>query len=79
MMNHESRIKRLEEQVAMLLAERKEKNKWVGIREACQQLDLSYSVIRKAIVQGFLKHRYDWKKNGNRYLVNVDKLREKLQ
>jgi predicted transcriptional regulator of viral defense system len=80
-MNHEARIKKLETQIAelsQLVKSLKKDKKWLTLQEVSQQLGISPTVIRNRILNGTLKHGYDWKRNGNRYLVNLDSVGKKI-
>ena len=78
-MNHESRLRALEKEVKELkeiIGLFKQKNKWVTLTEASKQLDTTPTVIRNRILKGVLVHGKDWKRHGNRYLVNLINVRK---
>jgi len=82
-MNHETRIKNLEKEIAQL---KEEINKlippplnWISLSEAYRQFNISPSVIRTRINSGELIHLKDWKKNGRNFLVNQKSIIEKIQ
>lgn len=81
-MNHETRIKNLEKELAQLKEEIKalmpSAKSWISLSQAFREFDISPSVIRKKIVSGQLVHLKDWKKNGRKFLVNPQSI-QKIQ
>ena len=79
-MNHETRITQLEreldevkQQLKLLL---KAEGKWMSLSEAEKKFDVSQWVLRRCIKDGTLVRLKDWKKNGNRYLVNQNSIKK---
>lgn len=79
-MNHEKRIKQLEEEVYVLKQQLKEllrnEEKWMSLSEAYTRFDISPCVLRRKIKSGELKHLRDWKQNGRTYLVNGNSIKK---
>ena len=71
-MNHEKRIAQLEKEIAQLkeLIKPLTKQKWLTLYQTTEQFGVSRTVILNRIQNGLLVHLKDWKKNGNRYLIN---------
>lgn len=71
-MNHEKRIAQLEKEIAQLkeLVKPLSKQKWLTLSQITEQFGVSRTVILNRIQNGLLVHLKDWKKNGNRYLIN---------
>ena len=82
--NHEQRIALLEKENEILKTQIADIKKqiapkdWITIRQASVRFDLGYKVIKGAIDSGKLIHKRDWKRNGNRYLINAKTI-QKIQ
>lgn len=81
-MNHEKRIKQLEDEVYVLKQQLKDllksEGKWMTVSEAQEKFGVSGRVIKRKIQIGELTHLKDWKRNGNRYLVNGNSIKKIL-
>ena len=76
-MNHEQRIKQLERQVEELF-QLVDNSTWIPLSQVKNFYNLSPSVIRRRIHNGELKHKIDYRMNGNRYLINRKSIEEKI-
>lgn len=81
-MNHETRIKALEKEIAELKSFikelKKEKPKWLTIKEIEDNYQVSRRAIYNRIENGTFVHLQDWRKNGNRYLLNQSSIKKIL-
>jgi hypothetical protein len=73
-MNHETRIKALEKEIAELksfIKELKKENpRWLTLSQVTEQFGVSRTAVLNRISNGNLIHLKDWRKNGNRYMIN---------
>lgn len=76
-MNHEKRIKELERKVDELF-QLVDNSTWISLSQVKKIYNLSPSVIRRRIHNGDLKHKVDYRMNGNRYLVRRKSIEEKI-
>ena len=77
-MDYERRIKQLEKElteVKQLLRSSGLIDDFIPVAKAAQQLDQNPWVIKSIIKSGRVEYGKHYKKNGNRYLINVDNWR----